>query len=334
VPIVLGSVEFVLALAVVGVMGFAIQRGATCTVAAVDELVARRSARRLASLVEAALWVAGCLLVVQALRWSPRVPAGYAISGWTILGGALLGLGAWVNRACVFGSIARFGSGQWAQLAMPLGYFLGCVSLRILLMPPPRPPLEQMSPVLQAPAWVAMLFVLFVAFRLSGPLIAPQGEGPRPPLRQRIRGALATRVWTPHAATSVIGVAFFLSLMLAGAWGYTDLLADLARGGAMGVAARCLLALALLAGAAWGGWTAGLFRSTLVTAGQVARSMLGGALMGWGTLLIPGSNDGLILLGMPLLWPYAWLAFATMCATIAIAMRIAAHRGTSPASIR
>ena len=39
-----------------------------------------------------------------------------------------------------------------------------------------------------------------------------------------------------------------------------------------------------------------------------------------GHLLIPGSNDGLILIGMPLLRPYAWLAFATMCVTIAAAL--------------
>ncbi len=42
--------------------------------------------------------------------------------------------------------------------------------------------------------------------------------------------------------------------------------------------------------------------------------------MGWGSLLIPGSNDGLILIGIPLLYPYAWLAFATMCLTIAAAL--------------
>ena len=39
--------------------------------------------------------------------------------------------------------------------------------------------------------------------------------------------------------------------------------------------------------------------------------------MGWGSPLIPGSNDGLILLGIPLLPPYAWLAFATMVLSIA-----------------
>jgi len=43
-------------------------------------------------------------------------------------------------------------------------------------------------------------------------------------------------------------------------------------------------------------------------------------LMAWGSVLFPGGNDGLILLGMPLLRPYAWVAFVTMCATIAVAL--------------
>ena len=34
---------------------------------------------------------------------------------------------------------------------------------------------------------------------------------------------------------------------------------------------------------------------------------------------MPGANDGLILVGMPLLWPYAWIAFAAMCLAIAAA---------------
>ena len=85
------------------------------------------------------------------------------------------------------------------------------------------------------------------------------------------------------------------------------------------VGARTLLAVALLAGAALGGWTAGLFRSTRLAPAQLLRCLVGGGLMGWGSLLLPGGNDGLILVGMPLTWPYAWLAFATMCATVAAA---------------
>jgi hypothetical protein len=57
--------------------------------------------------------------------------------------------------------------------------------------------------------------------------------------------------------------------------------------------------------------------------------------MGWGSLLIPGSNDGLILLGLPLLWPHAWVAFAAMIVVIALALnvqRIARARFTIDAS--
>jgi len=108
-------------------------------------------------------------------------------------------------------------------------------------------------------------------------------------------------------------------LLLVGAWAYTDALAGLARGMAASLPARLLLAVALLAGAAWGGWTAGRWRASRISGAQLLRCLAGGALMGWGTLLIPGSNDGLILIGMPLLWPYAWAAFASMCVVIATA---------------
>ena len=49
---------------------------------------------------------------------------------------------------------------------------------------------------------------------------------------------------------------------------------------------------------------------------SVARSFIGSAIMGAGSALIPDGNDSLILVGIPLLWPYAWLAFASICVTI------------------
>ena len=54
--------------------------------------------------------------------------------------------------------------------------------------------------------------------------------------------------------------------------------------------------------------------------------------MAWGGLLVPGSNDGLILIGMPLLLPYAWAAFLAMCGAIAAArlLRDAAGPSRSP----
>src|SRR6266478_3015020 len=100
-------------------------------------------------------------------------------------------------------------------------------------------------------------------------------------------------------------------------------------GRANSLAGRSVLVLALLTGAAWGGWTAGRFKGVRITGVQSLKSLVGGVLMGWGTLLIPGSNDGLILVGMPLLWPYAWVAFLAMCLSIAGA-KLLAQIGARP----
>ena len=126
-------------------------------------------------------------------------------------------------------------------------------------------------------------------------------------------------VWAPHAATAVIGATFVVILLLVGVWAYTDVLAQLARGMSMRLALGVVFLVALYLGALLGGWTAGRLSSTPPSAAGVLRCFAGGMLMAWGSLLIPGSNDGLILIGMPLLRPYAWLAFGTMCVTIAAA---------------
>jgi toxin CptA len=306
----------VLAALCVAAMGFAIQRGGTCTVAAVDELLSNRRMHRLTAMLEASLWVAGGLAIAQLLQVAGSMPGGYAIDRWTVVGGVLLGLGAWLNGACVFGAIARLGSGEWAYVLTPVGFYVGCLSVMPLFARTAEATPTASSPLLMAAAVLAPLFIVYALWRTL-------------PALMRLRSAdrlrlLRSKVWTPHAATIVIGITFVITLLVFGRWAYTDVLADLARdmAGSLGVGA--LLLVALYAGALLGGRIAGRWRSAPISAPQLARCFAGGMLMGWGSLLIPGSNDGLILIGIPLLYPYAWLAFATMCLTIAAA--IAAQR--------
>lgn len=307
------SAAVVLATLCAGLMGYAIQRGATCTVAAVDELLTKRKANRLVAMAEASLWVAGGLVLAEALHALPAMPAAYPVSGWVFAGAVLLGFGAWVNGACVFGAIARFGSGDTNYLLTPLGYYAGCLTVGRLFAAPAARPLAEASPLLQAGAVAALGFVVFAAWRLLPPL-ARSALGPK-----HERRTWAARVWSPHAATGVIGATFVVILLLVGAWAYTDVLAQLARGMSMRLALGLVCLLALYLGALAGGWTAGRLRLVAPTPAGAARCFAGGVLMAWGSLLIPGSNDGLILVGMPLLRPYAWVAFATMCVTIAAA---------------
>ena len=316
---------FLLAIAALlaAIMGFAIQRGATCTVAAVDEIVREHRARRLLSMVEASLWVAGGFIIADALHLMPGVPAGHAVGYLTIVGGVLLGVGAFVNQACVFGAIARLGSGEWVYLLTPVGFYLGCASVVMVFGQPTPNPLTDVSPVISSSHLLALPLAAFMLWR--GVRLVWQFK------TSRTRATTpAPRIWSPHTATVTICVTFFFLLIIMGAWAYTDVLAEIARGMTQNLPARIALVLALLAGAVIGGWTAGRFHSTRVTATQSAKCLAGGVLMGWGSLLIPGSNDGLILLGMPLLWPYAWIAFLTMCVSIGVVM-LAQNRLTARA---
>ena len=185
------------------------------------------------------------------------------------------------------------------------------------------------SVVLQSSYWGAALFLAFAAWRLVRPMWGrrtresagtPQGSSPSTTgLSQHLSDAFAQRIWAPHAATTVIGITFAFMLLSAGVWAYTDVLALLARGMTDNLLLGTLLLATLLLGALLGGFTAGRWSPAAPRVRDVLRSLAGSALMGWGSLLIPGSNDGLILVGMPMLWSYAWVAFGTMCVTIAVA---------------
>lgn len=307
-PIALLGIAFLVAAVCAVIMGFAIQRGATCMVAAVDEVITRRRAHRLIALAEAAAWVAGGLILANIFGILKMAPVGHALGIATVCGGILLGIGALINRVCVFGAVARLGSGEWAYALTPVGFFLGClVAGRLMASTAPTPaasPLFGVGPVLVAP------FLAFAAWRFIEAFGAARS------------GRFAAHIWSPHRATMVIGLAFVVMLLTVGSWAYTDALASLARGMADNVAAKMLLFAALLVGALIGGWTADRLRVAVPTLADVSRCLIGGALMGVGSQLIPGSNDGLILIGLPLLQPYAWVAMASMTIAIAVGMMI------------
>src|SRR5205085_1109789 len=145
-----------------------------------------------------------------------------------ILGGVLLGLGAYINRACVFGAIARLGSGEWSYAVTPLGFYVGCITLPLVFTFPAQQKLPYGSPVLQASMWLIVPFATFVVWRLASALpvlLAVTRFADR-----QSEDRTKARASSPHVATTVIGITFFCMLLLVGAWAYTDVLAELARG--------------------------------------------------------------------------------------------------------
>ncbi|WP_310473865.1 YeeE/YedE thiosulfate transporter family protein [Sandarakinorhabdus sp.] len=306
-PVALLSLAFLVAAVCAAVMGYAIQRGATCMVAAVDEVLTKRRADRFIGLAEAAVWVAGGVLAWAALGGQAMLPIGYPATLATVAGGLLLGFGALVTRACVFGAIAKFGSGDWVYVLTPIGFYIGCATIWPLLGKFPEKHVA--SPLFEA-QWLLVPFALFAAWRLFEALRAARA------------GALAAHIWTPHRATAVIGIVFVISLIAIGPWAYTYALLMLAQGKTTGILVKVMLLFSLFAGALLGGWTAGLLKRRMPTREAAIRCLGGGILMGWGSLLIPGGNDELLLVGLPLLQPYAWLAVASMAAAIALGQSV------------
>lgn len=298
------------------VMGYAIQRGSTCLVAAIEELLHMRRGSRLAAIAEASIWVAGGMAIARLAGFAVTVPQPSTTVAWAIAGGLLFGAGACVNGACAFGTVARLGSGQWAYAFTPIGILAGDIAF-VHLHRMMAAGMFSASTGLIEHGWLLAPIIGLLAWRALG-----------------VGGALARRPLVAHPSTAhlaTIGIALtFLAMFLTvGPWAYTDVIADIARNGGSTRDGRWILIASLFAGAVFGGWHGGRLRLQSPSVRTALRCLVGGALMGWGADLIPGGNDGLLLIGMPLLRPYAWIAAAAMAAAILVLLTISrrSHSG-------
>lgn len=300
------SEPIVLAVALVAaaIMGLAIQRGGTCMVAAVEEAVSKRRWTKALALGEAAIWVSAFFAIAVLAGLPMAVPPSFAVNIWVVIGGLLLGLGALLNGACVIGSIARLGSGNWHYLLTPAGYFLGSA-------------LHDKSTIIRSAEGETLAAASsgWLAIAIVTPILAYRSWGIG---KVAVYRRMPPQGWTAHQATAVIGMAFGVLVLVAGPWTYTDALSRLAhRMTGFGVLEGALF-LMLLAGAVAGGWkrrTSEAWRLSTATA-----CLAGGALMGFGGSMIPGGNDNLILVGLPMFHGYAWLAIVSMTAAIVLGL--------------
>jgi uncharacterized membrane protein YedE/YeeE len=279
-------------------MGFAIQQGGTCMVSALEQLLRKGSAKKLLALAECSLWTSALGLVVAAAGFAFVASPGYSLGPATLAGGLLLGIGAWLNGACVFGSIARIGGRDWHYLLTPPGYFLG--SLAHYRLAGDYPAAQMQSPAL---GLVPLLGALVLASLLASLLV------------WRRSGRNLAALWDYRHATIAIGLAFVALTVLAGPWTYTEALGRVSHGYGLTSWHEPALFAALLGGAILGG--RGLASPGRVVPRRALLCLVGGGLMGFGGSLVPGGNDNLILVGLPGLQPHAWAAIAVMALAIA-----------------
>ncbi|UAJ11000.1 YeeE/YedE thiosulfate transporter family protein [Glacieibacterium megasporae] len=278
--------------------GYVAQRGNICAVTAIDELVRHRRPH----LFVGFLVCAACSLVAISIG----TLAGYDVITCEFglpatirpaLGGVIYGVGAFVNGRCAFGTAARLGSGELPRLATIGGFLIGAASVTYPTTPPPVT-----SVLLGLPHATRVLVAFTVTLALLWCLLSL----PRASVKSR---------WRPASAMVAFGLIVGSLAVLAHGWAYTPFFSGVSPNDAT-FRRHCVFAFALLAGTTVGAIRAGLFAFRLGPLDLWARTAVGGGIMGVGARLVPGGNDAMLLVGLPLLLPNLVLAYTTMNATL------------------
>lgn len=310
------NLAMILALMLAFAAGFAVQRGSICTVSAVRAVIEGRRWSRFLSFLECAAWALAGLLILEAAGVTARAtwPAGHSWPG-AVVGGALFGTGAVLNGTCAFGSVGRLASGDTSFLAFVLGFLLGAALPQPLLEGTMAVPPVAISLGSGTSALLAGALGLFAAWRLWTAWRAA-------PTPRRAWSRLADREWPDALAMAIIALVSVGLSALVASWPYTNLLVDLAVDRRAAGDERILLALIFFLGAVAGAATRGDLRLRAASAGAIVRRLAGGGLMGFGALLIPGGNDSIVLVGIPLLQPEAMLAYLAIILAIAAGLLV------------
>jgi hypothetical protein len=296
--------------------GYATQRGSVCAVRATVELVVERKASRYAGFV----FCAACGLLVLAFANALGRPVfatygGLPFSGAALVGGAIVGVGAHLNGRCAFGTVAELGGGTLSRLATLAGFMAGTALGDLAHMGLAGMP-RVATPFAILPASTTLAIAIFATALTA--LALRRLARPNPPPE-----------WSPLQAMAVIGLGNGILLVLARSWPYTGVLMHVARGDHDGLARGVAMAVVFVLGAVAGGMAHG-FRLQAGTTRDWLRALAGGTVMGIGAVLVPGGNDVMLLVGVPLLLPNLIAAYVAMSAVLivllALRVRIVANR--------
>ncbi len=107
-------------------VGYAMKRGGLCTYAAVVQIVNERRFERMMVFLGVAAWAT---LIILPLHWifPSQISLSFTHNNLLIatVGGAILGLGAFLNRGCFFGTFVALVSGNINYIATLIGLSFG-----------------------------------------------------------------------------------------------------------------------------------------------------------------------------------------------------------------
>jgi uncharacterized protein len=287
--------------AIIVVVGFANQRGTTCAVRAINALVHDNDFSRLAANGVAASAALLGVAIALASGASPAHLSGYALpTVVTVTGGVVAGLGAWLNGRCAMGTIAGLSSGDLPRVATLVG-FLGGAVLQASALPTSILAFQPSS----GPSPIGIAFALGV-FAACWLFAARRSRAPG---------------WMAVIGVSAAGLAFFLP-----DWSYTSWFGQIAGMRPSMTALHAAILALLIAGGVLASHLSSEWHIRWGTASVWLRSFAGGALMGIGAALVPGGNDAMLLMGLPLLLPHLLAAYAAFLVTLAALAKVRPFR--------
>lgn len=303
----------VLSMLMGALLGFSAHRAGLCTVKAVAEVVTVRRANFLWSFLKSSLWVMALSALAAAVPVETNLRH-WPASGISVLGGVVFGLGAGLNGGCTFSTLTRLMDGSLHALATVLMWPVG-ILVALALLPGVHDDTPINIPVGHLPIWLSVPVGLLVLRELVFLVRRLRRAG-------SVRRFVGAPIYSLSAAAALVGGANAVLLMAWGPWSFTGTLLctmeaeTVARCGAS-QSIPLLVLVAALSGMALSSWQRKSFRLQRPHPREMMRHIAGGLLMGFGAMLIPGGNDGLILFGIPSLSPHAVPAYVGILVGIA-----------------
>lgn len=283
-------------------MGAFIKLGNTCLVASTEQLIKHKNPSKFLEIINSWFWV---ILVITSLQLTIGfnvIIKSFALSWMTFVGGILIGLGAYFNRACAVGTISKIGIGNLNYLFTPIGML---ISVFIFYHFPNDGPIEindvsliTLYPILFFIISVVAIFFLFIYFTSRNKNLK---------FTRKIIGA----------PTTIISICFVLLLLIKKPWSYTNVISDIAQNNLNDKEENLILFLIFFIAVFLTSFFTKSYKPIALKFKTVFNCLVGGALIGWGSQLIVGSHDTITLYGFPLLLTSAIIAFLVNIFTIA-----------------
>jgi len=293
---------FLLAALLVGIMGVYLKLGNTCLVASTEQMIKHKNPSKFLEIINSWFWVILLITSLQLTIGFNVIIKSFALSWMTFIGGILLGLGAYFNRACAVGTISKIGIGNLNYLFTPIGMLISVFIFYHFPIDGPQE-INDVSPITLYPILFFIISVVAIIFLFI--YFMPRNKNLK--FLRKIIGA----------PTTIISICFVSLLLLKKTWSYTNVISDISRNNLNIKTENLILFLIFFIAVISTGFFTKSYKPIPLKFKTVFNCLIGGALIGWGSQLIVGSHDTITLYGFPLLLTTAVIAFFVNLITIA-----------------